>query len=58
MYVRQRFYVAFASILLMLVGLSSFASAQTSGCVTCHTDEAALKSLYKPVVVEGGEGEG
>ena len=32
--------------------------AQTSGCITCHTDEGMLKSLHKPVKIEGGEGEG
>ena len=29
-----------------------------SACVGCHTDEGALKSLYKPPKIEGGEGEG
>ncbi len=29
-----------------------------SSCVTCHTDEAALKKTCKPFVMPEGEGEG
>ena len=29
-----------------------------STCVGCHTDEGALKSLYKAPKIEAGEGEG
>jgi hypothetical protein len=34
------------------------ASQKESGCVKCHTDEAALKSLFKPPKISLEEGEG
>ena len=49
--------IALYSILLVLFG--GVAVAQTdSGCVTCHTDEALLKSLFLPPKIDSGEGEG
>lgn len=41
----------------ILVSSSSTAK-NPSSCVTCHTDEAALKKTCKPFVVPEGEGEG
>lgn len=42
---------------VILVSSSSTAK-NPSSCVTCHTDEAALKKTCKPFVVPEGEGEG
>jgi hypothetical protein len=45
--------------IFLLAGCFPGASwAETSGCVTCHTDEGMLKSLHKPIKIEAGEGEG
>ena len=36
-----------------------WAAAQDSGCITCHTNETIMKSLFKPPADSGGsEGEG
>ncbi len=60
--------VLLACLIIVAVGLCSTssllwaASPQTSSCEKCHTDEAALKVLYKPpkveaaAAVETGEG--
>lgn len=45
--------IAFTTLLLA-PGVSY---AATGSCVACHTDEAMLKSLFKPAAIEG-EGEG
>jgi len=43
----------------LLLMLSSSTTAQNqSSCVTCHTDEAALKKTCKPFVMPVGEAEG
>jgi hypothetical protein len=48
-----------ALLLPFLLLLSSSTTAQNqSSCVTCHTDEAALKKTCKPFVIPEGEGEG
>jgi hypothetical protein len=44
-------------VLLLLLSSSSPAKNESS-CVTCHTDEAALKKTCKPFVMPEGEGEG
>jgi hypothetical protein len=46
------------SAVLLLFMLSLPAWGAESSCVNCHTDEAALKSLFKAPKIEGGEGEG
>ena len=36
-----------------------WAASKESGCVTCHTSETVMKSLFKPPMDSGGgEGEG
>lgn len=36
-----------------------WAASKNSGCVTCHTNETIMKSLFKPPLdAGGGEGEG
>jgi cytochrome c553 len=47
------------AILVLGSGLLDHATTQDkSGCVTCHTDEAVMKSLFKAPKIEGAEGEG
>ncbi|HEX2768135.1 MAG TPA: hypothetical protein VHN12_02535 [Geobacteraceae bacterium] len=43
---------------LILILCSSTTAQNQSSCVTCHTDEAALKKTCKPFVIPEGEGEG
>jgi hypothetical protein len=46
---------------LLLVAWQSgpaFAAAAKSSCLNCHTNDKVMKTLYKPPVLEGGEGEG
>jgi len=46
---------------LLLVAWQSgpgFAAAAKSSCLGCHTNDRVMKALYKPPVLEGGEGEG
>jgi hypothetical protein len=44
-----------AVLLLFLLSLPTWGA--ESICVKCHTDEAALKSLFKAPKIEAGEGE-
>jgi hypothetical protein len=57
---KARLITLIAALLLpLLLILSSSTTAQNqSSCVTCHTDEAALKKTCKPFVIPEGEGEG
>lgn len=45
-------------ILVIFLVSSSCIAANTSSCVTCHTNEAIMKSLYKAPVLPPSEGEG
>ncbi len=47
-----------APLLLFLFVSSSNTANSPNSCVTCHTDEAALKKTCKPFVMPEGEGEG
>ena len=58
---KARLITLIAALLLPLVLIlssSTTAQNQSSSCVTCHTDEAALKKTCKPFVIPEGEGEG
>jgi hypothetical protein len=57
---KARLIILIAALLLpFCLLLSSSTTAQNqSSCVTCHTDEAALKKTCKPFVIPEGEGEG
>lgn len=35
-----------------------FAAAAKNSCLTCHTNEAMMKAMYKPPKIDGGEAEG
>lgn len=50
--------IAFYSLVLFVLGSGYVSAAQQSGCVRCHTDEGAMKSLFVAPKIEGGEGEG
>ena len=39
---------------LLFLSCSAPTPPQESGCVTCHTDAAVLKSLFVPSKIEGG----
>jgi hypothetical protein len=41
-----------------LIGVAQAQADSSSGCVQCHTDEGALKSLFKPPKTLPAEGEG
>ena len=55
---KARLIILIAALLLpFCLFLSSSTTAQNqSSCVTCHTDEAALKKTCKPFVMPEGEG--
>jgi len=57
---KARLIILIVALLIpSLLFLSSSTTAQNqSSCVTCHTDEAALKKTCKPFVIPEGEGEG
>jgi len=57
---KARLIILIVALLIpSLLLLSSSTTAQNqSSCVTCHTDEAALKKTCKPFVIPEGEGEG
>ncbi len=44
--------------LLCLLGFASTTYSIETGCVKCHTDEATLRSLFKPPKISAEEGEG
>lgn len=48
----------FILVFLFSYGLVSEGFSKESTCVKCHTDEAALKSLFKPPKISAEEGEG
>jgi hypothetical protein len=45
-------------LLVAWQGAPGFAAAAKSSCLACHTNDKMMKMLYKPPVLEGGEGEG
>jgi hypothetical protein len=47
-----------ACMLCMGFLLPGIASTQTDSCVKCHTNADILKSLHKPAMKAGEEGEG
>jgi hypothetical protein len=51
-------FVLWSVLILVFFFPSSSHTAADSGCVICHTNDAILKSLYKPPVIQAGEGEG
>jgi hypothetical protein len=55
---KERCITVVFAVLLCVFFLASSLQAAPSGCITCHTDGAVLKSLHKPVKIEGDEGEG
>jgi hypothetical protein len=56
--------VFLACLIIVAVGLCFTgsllwaASPEAGSCVKCHTDAAALKSLFKPPKISAEEGEG
>ncbi len=54
-----RFALLLGATFMLFLCLMDRGEAKTSSCVTCHTDDQALKTLYRPpkaVVSEEGEG--
>ncbi|MDD5168081.1 MAG: hypothetical protein PHN75_04625 [Syntrophales bacterium] len=49
---------SFIAILVFLIVSSVSFAAPTSNCITCHTNDSIIKSLYKPPAMPEGEGEG
>jgi hypothetical protein len=56
-----------ARVVLVVSALLMFLASQTGGafaapaknaCLSCHTNGAMMKALYKPPVLESGEAEG
>ncbi|MCX7982299.1 MAG: hypothetical protein N2572_05250 [Syntrophales bacterium] len=46
-------------LIVMVVFMLLFPSlGDTSSCVSCHTNESIMKSLYRPPHIPAGEGEG
>lgn len=55
----MKIMIAVFSFFLIFSFLNSAPAAlKESGCVKCHTDEATLKSLFKPPKISLEEGEG
>jgi hypothetical protein len=54
----KKFSLGLALGLLLVWQGSGFAAAAKNGCLTCHTNDAMMKSLYKPPAMQAGEGEG
>lgn len=51
--------IVFLALILFLALLSSSTVAvDKSNCITCHTNDAAIKALYKPPVIDTRAGEG
>jgi len=49
----------FLVLILFLASLSSSTVAlDKSNCMTCHTNDSAIKALYKPPVIDTHAGEG
>jgi hypothetical protein len=51
-------FVLWSVLMVVFCFPSSSPTAADSGCVICHTNDAILKTLYKPPVIHAGEGEG
>jgi hypothetical protein len=49
---------AAAGFLLLVWQGAGFAATARSSCLSCHTNDAMMKALYKPPAMEGGEAEG
>ena len=55
---RLTLLIIFLTLTAMLFFYTYSPAKNESSCVTCHTDEAALKKTCKPFVMPEGEGEG
>jgi cytochrome c553 len=52
---------ALAAVLMLLAaqpGGAFAAPAKKNACLSCHTNGAMMKALYKPPVLDSGEAEG
>jgi hypothetical protein len=58
MFMKRIILGAAAGLLLLLWQGPGFAAAEKSSCLTCHTNDAMMKALYKPPAMESGEAEG
>ncbi len=55
---RLTLLIIFLTLTALLLFYTYSPARNESSCVTCHTDEAALKKTCKPFVMPEGEGEG
>jgi hypothetical protein len=54
----RKIVIYFIFVFLFYYGLVPESFSKESACVKCHTDEAVLKSLFKPPKISAEEGEG
>ncbi len=54
---RKFLFVLLMALVTVLYGSIIFAAAPNT-CVTCHANEALMKSMYKPPVLPATQGEG
>lgn len=54
----QQKFVPFLSIFLLLFFSTHASAAVVNSCVTCHTNEALMKSMHKPPELPKDAGEG
>jgi len=55
---KTKISVFLALILFPALLSSSTVAVDKSNCMTCHTDDSAIKALYKPPVIDTHAGEG
>lgn len=55
---QRKFLFVFLMVLAAVLYSSMIIAAAPNTCVTCHTNEPLMKSMYKPPVLPPGEGEG
>jgi len=54
---QKKFFIFLLVLFSLLFSHAGF-GAVTNGCVTCHTNEAMMKAMHKPIPLPAGEGEG
>jgi hypothetical protein len=55
---KTRFIWLYTLIFFLAFSTSATVAIDKSSCITCHTNDAALKALYKPPAGAHTEGEG
>jgi hypothetical protein len=55
---REKIIISLSVVSLLFFSSFPTFAADEASCIKCHTNDAMMKSLYKPLPMPAGEGEG